>query len=377
MKITDVEVLELRSPGFDCAIYDSSWTTCVLRIQTDVGISGISEVDSVPSVIRSIIYTEPYHSRAQGLASVLLGQDPLEVEGLWDRMYDATYLYGRRGAVVHAMSAIDIALWDIRGKVAGLPVSALLGGSAARDRIRVYGTVYPLGATREEMLRNLDDALKRGLRALKICAEPFWRADPGTSAEIVRMVRSHVGDDIDVMIDGVGVWQDADEVLPLLPLLREQRIGWLEAPLPLENLDGYARLQGHGVPIGGADLGMTTRFECRDMLDRGRADILQPDITMVGGYTELLRIARSARERGRRIILHGYKTNILNAINLNFLRQHWADEMLEYSLSPSPLLAHLTMETFPIGPNGRVAAPTGHGIGVTLNETVVAAYRVQ
>jgi L-alanine-DL-glutamate epimerase-like enolase superfamily enzyme len=179
------------------------------------------------------------------------------------------------------------------------------------------------------------------------------------------------------MLDGVAVWHKAEEVLPLLPVLRDQGIGWLESPLPLENIDGYARVQGHGVPIGGGDLGMTTRHEFLSMLDQGKADILQPDITMAGGYTELIRISQEARRRGKRVIPHGYKSNILNAVNLNFLSQHWGDEMLEYSLSPSPLLSKLTNETFPVDTDGTVRIPAGPGIGVTLNEEVVMAYRVR
>lgn len=368
--------MELRVPGFDASFYDSSWSDCVVLIHTDAGISGISEVDSVPAVIRAIVDSAPYHSSAMGLKSILVGQNPLNAEHLWERMFEATYLYGRRGAVIHAMSGIDIALWDIRGKAAGKPVSTLLGGNGRRARIKAYGTVYPLGRTNEEIFRNLDVALQRGLRALKICAEPRWREEPGVACDIVRKVRDHVGAGIDLMIDGVGAWRSADEILPLMPMFRDHRIGWLEAPLPLEDIDGYRRLQGHGTPIGGGDLGMTTRYEYAGMIERGKADILQPDISMVGGYSEMMIVSSMARDAGRRIVPHGYKTNILNAINLNFLSQHWAEEMLEYSLSPSPLLRELTLETFPLDEDGMVSVPTGAGLGVTLNEDALSAYRV-
>lgn len=376
MKITEIEVIELRAPGFDASYYDSSWSTCVIRIHTDSGISGISEVDSVPSVVRAIIEADTYHSQAIGLKSALLGQDPLNVEGLWDRMYQETYLYGRRGAVIHTISGIDIALWDIRAKVAGKTVSSLLGGSSRRTKIKAYGTVYPLGRTHGEILQHLDNALQRGLRAFKICAEPIWQEEPDAVSDIIQTVRSHIGPEADLMVDGVAVWQDAKDVLSLMPLLREQRVGWLEAPLPLENLDGYRCLQGHGIPIGGGDLGMTTRYEFADMLHRGKADILQPDITMAGGFSEVMRISHMANDAGRRVIPHGYKTNILNAINLNFLSQHWVEEMLEYSLSPSPLLADLTLETFPLDENGMVSVPSGPGLGVTLNQDALRTYQI-
>ena len=376
MKITDVEVLELRAPGFDASIYDSSWSTCVIRVHTDAGICGISEVDSVPAVVRAIVEAEPDRGNALGLKSVILGQDPLEPGRLWDRMFEATYMYGRRGVVIHAMSGIDIALWDICGKAAGKPVSALLGGSGQRTRIKAYGTVYPLGRTDDEIAGALDNALGCGLRAVKIAAEPIWREEPELACDIVRKVRGHIGADIDLMLDGVGVWQDPEEILPLIPFLRDQRVSWLEAPLPLEKVEGYGRLHGHGIPIGGGDLGMTTRYEYAAMIETGKADILQPDITMVGGYSEMMIVSAMARDAGRRIVPHGYKTNILNATNLNFLAQHWADEMLEYSLSPSPLLRSLTLETFPLDADGMAFVPAGPGLGVTLDEAIVSAYRV-
>ena len=127
MKITDVETIELRVPGWDGAAFDGSYDDCVVLVHTDAGVTGIAEVDSVPSVIRAIIDAPRSHAHAMGLKHALIGQDPLQTEALWERMYDLTSYYGRRGAVIHAISAIDIALWDIRGKVAGKPVSALLG----------------------------------------------------------------------------------------------------------------------------------------------------------------------------------------------------------------------------------------------------------
>jgi len=375
MKITAVEILELHAPGFDSSFYDSSWSDCVIRIHTDEGISGIAEVDSVPSVIRAIIDAPPYHSQALGLKSVLVGRDPLNITELWDRMYDATYLYGRRGAVIHAMSGIDIALWDIKGKAAGKPVSALLGGSNPRGRVKAYGTVFPLGGTHREIRLNLDAALEQGLRAVKICADQAWRSDHESACEIIRIAREHIGAEVDLMIDGVGVWKRAEEVFPLLPALRESNVAWLEAPLPLENMDEYRNLQGQGIPIGGGDLGMTTRYEYAEMVERGGADILQPDITMVGGLSEMMVVSSMARKAGRRLVPHGYKSNILNAINLAFLSQHWADEMIEYSLSPSPLLKHLTVETFPVDEDGMVSVPTRPGLGVTLNEDALMRFR--
>lgn len=374
MKITDIETIPLRVPGWTGETFDGSYDNCVIRVHTDAGLTGIAEVDSVPSVIAAIVEAPRSHSHAMGLKEVLLGQDATDVEALWDRMYDLTSYYGRRGVVIHAIAAIDIALWDLRGKATGKPLSALLG-TPRRDRVLAYGTVYPLGETPDAVRRAIDRGLARGLRAIKIVADPHWRQDLARTEGLIRAARDHVGPDIRLMVDAATAWTHADEGLPLMPLFRDYGFDWVEAPLPLDDLAGHARFQGFGIPIGGGDLGLTTRFEYDQMFREGLIDIAQPDVTMVGGLTELMRVARMAGERGKRVVTHGYKSNITIACNLGFLAQHGADEPCEYSTSESPLRWTLTQEDFPIGPDGRIAVPTEPGLGVTLNDEAVARFR--
>jgi L-alanine-DL-glutamate epimerase-like enolase superfamily enzyme len=374
MRITDIEVLELRVPGWTAETFDGSYDNCVIRVRTDEGIDGIAEVDSVPAVIRAIIEAPSSHTHARGLKDAVVGQDPLEIEALWERMYDATSYYGRRGVVIHAISGIDIALWDIKGKALGKPVSELLG-QPKRDRLRAYGTVYPLGETPDEVRRTIDRGLKLGLRAIKIVADPFWRDDLDHTALLIRTARAHVGPNVQLMVDAATAWSRAEEGLPLMPIFKEYGFAWVEAPLPIDDLDGHARFQGFGVPIGGGDLGLTTRFEYEEMFRRGKVDIAQPDVTMVGGLTELKRVAAVAKSLDKRVVTHGYKSNITIAANLAFLAQHEDEEILEYSTSESPLRWELTRERFPIEKDGRVAVPKGPGLGVTLDETVVERFR--
>lgn len=375
MKIADIEVIELRVPGWTGNSFDGSYDNCVVLVHTDRGLTGIAEVDSVPSVIRAIVDAPRSHTHAMGLKEAIVGADPADVEGLWDRMYDLTSYYGRRGAVIHAISAVDIALWDLRGKALGKSVGALLG-KRQRDRVLAYGTVYPLGETPEEVRKNIDRGLKLGLKAIKIVADPFWREDIDKTAGLIRAAREHAGPGIRLMVDAATAWAKADEGLPLMPIFKEYDFFWVEAPLPIDDLDGHARFQGFGVPIGGGDLGLTTRFEYEQAFERGKIDIAQPDVTMVGGITELMRVAELARNRGKRVVTHGYKSNITIAANLAFLSQHWMDEPCEYSTSQSPLRWRLTKEDFPIGADGRVAVPQGPGLGVTLNPETVAKFRV-
>jgi L-alanine-DL-glutamate epimerase-like enolase superfamily enzyme len=375
MRITGIEVIELRVPGWTGNTFDGSYDNCVVLVHTDEDVTGLGEVDSVPSVIRAIIEAPRSHTHAMGLREILVGQDPTDISGLWDRMYDATSYYGRRGAVIHAISAVDIALWDICGKLRNAPLAELLGGRR-RDRVLAYGTVYPLGETPDDMRRNIDRGLKLGLRAIKIVADPFWRDDLDKTAGLIRAAREHVGPDIRLMVDAATAWSRAEEGLPLMPIFREHGFFWVEAPLPLDDLEGHARFQGFGVPIGGGDLGLTTRFEYETMFALGKIDIAQPDVTMVGGLTELMRLSVMARGLGKRVVTHGYKSNITIAANLAFLAQHWADEPLEFSTSQSPLRWELTNERFPIDKDGMVAVPTAPGLGVSLDRQTVDRYRV-
>jgi L-alanine-DL-glutamate epimerase-like enolase superfamily enzyme len=375
MNIIGIDVTELRVPGWDARSFDGSYDNCVVQVHTDVGISGLAEVDSVPGVIRAIIEAPSSHVHARGLREALLGRDASDVEGLWEVMYEATSYYGRRGAVIHAISAIDIALWDIRGKAAGKPVVEMLG-EKRRERVKAYGTVYPLGETADEVRRNLDRGLELGVTAVKIVAERSWRDNLGMAEVLIRTARDHVGQGIDLMVDAAGAWDIAEHGLPLMPAFRDCRFLWVEAPLPLDDLSGHARFQGFGIPIGGGDLGLTTRFEYRELFERGKVDIAQPDVTMAGGLTELKRIAALAGQAGKRVVPHGYKSNITIACNLAFLGHHSSEEMLEYSTSRSPLRWELTNERFEIGSDGRVAVPHAPGLGVSLNPEALRLYRV-
>jgi L-rhamnonate dehydratase len=150
----------------------------------------------------------------------------------------------------------------------------------------------------------------------------------------------------------------------------------LEAPLPLDDIEGHARMAATGFPLGVGDLGLTHTSEFVEAMDRGGASICQPDITMVGGFTGIRKIAAAARERGKRVITHGYKTNIEIAANLHFLANHWAPELLEYSMSRSPLRWETTCEQFRVDEDGMVAVPRTAGLGLRLNEATLERYRV-
>jgi len=362
-------------PGTDALVNAGIDWTCLVLVHTDAGISGVAEVTSVPSIVKAIVGAPADLMRARGLEAILIGQDPTNIGALWQRMYDYTAWHGRRGVVIHAIGAIDIALWDLLGKLQGKPVSALLGG-ARRTGVRAYATLYPTGQTPDGIRRTLDPALRRGFRGFKICADDSWRANPDRVDLLLGTARRHIGTDAALIVEAVWVFRSADEVLSLMPVFREHHVTWLEAPLPLDDLDGHAALCGHGVPIGAGDNALTTRFEFAAMIERGGVDIVQPDVALAGGYSEMLRIAALAGRHGRRIIPHGYKTSITDAINVAFMAQHERDDFIEYALTDSPLRHGLIAESFQPDSEGRIAVSEAPGLGITLRREVMDRYRV-
>ncbi|HOA72151.1 MAG TPA: mandelate racemase/muconate lactonizing enzyme family protein [Phycisphaerae bacterium] len=375
MRITNIQALHMRVEDPNIGLFDGSYDTCAIVVSTDEGITGIGEVESLPQAVQAIIHAMPAHNHARGLAELLIGEDPRDPERLWNLMYEATDYVGRRGLVMHAIGGIDIALWDIAGQAAGKPVYELLGG-ARRDRVLAYGTIYPIARKADEVRRQVNEARGMNLRAFKLCADPWWLDDLKLTAELLHTARREAGDDAILIIDAALAYRTVEEGMRLLPIFKDIGIYFLEAPLPLDDLAGHKAMSGHGLPLGVGDLGLTHVDEFIDFMDRGGADICQPDITMVGGFTGIRKIARAAAERGKRVITHGYKTNIEIAANLHFLANHVDEEILEWSTSKSPLRWNTTIERFPVEPDGKVRVPNAPGLGVRLDWDFVMAHCV-
>jgi L-alanine-DL-glutamate epimerase-like enolase superfamily enzyme len=272
------------------------------------------------------------------------------------------------------MGGIDLALWDLRGKIAGKPVHALIGG-AQRDRLPAYGTIYPIERTPEGVKRQVEAGMELNLRNFKLVADPWWMDDLALTGRLLQSGRKAAGDDARLIVDAALSYRTADDGLRLLPVLKDANIWFLEAPLPLDDVEGHARMAGKGIPLGVGDLGLTHVLEFIEMMDRGGADICQPDISQVGGFTGILKVAAAAKERGKRVITHGYKSNIEIAANLHFLAAQKVEEILEFSLSHSPLRWKTTNEHFPVDTDGNVHVPQAPGLGVSLNPEIVDLYR--
>jgi len=375
MKITDIQAIHLRVEDPNIGLFDGSYDDCVIRVETDEGVTGIGEVETLADAVQAIVYARPAHSKAWGLRELLLGRDPSNPLKLWDLMYDSTSYVGRRGLMMHAIGGVDIALWDIAAQIRAVPIHELLGG-AHRDRIQAYGTIYPMATTESGVKRQVEDAMQRlRLRNVKFAADPWWMEDLDLTHRLLRSAREVLGEG-SLIVDAALSYKTADEGLKLVPILKDVGVLFLEAPLPLDDVAGHARMAEAGIPLGVGDLGLTHVDEFIEAMDRGGASICQPDITSVGGFTGILRIAKAARERGKRVITHGYKTNIEIAANLHFLANHRDAELLEYSTSKSPLRWEATEESILVDNDGMVAVPKSPGLGVHLNPAAIERYRV-
>jgi len=373
MKITKVEAIHLRVEDPNIGLFDGSYDDCVIVIHTDEGLTGLGETESLAPAIQAIVNGPSAHTHARALKEILIGSDPTDPE-LWQRMYDATDYVGRRGLVMHAIGGIDLALWDLRGKIAGKPVHALIGG-AQRDRLPAYGTIYPIERTPDGVKQQVEAGKKLNLRNFKLVADPWWMDDLALTGRLLQAGRKAAGTEAHLIVDAALSYQTADEGLGLLPVLKDAGIWFLEAPLPLDDVAGHARMAGQGIPLGVGDLGLTHVLEFIEMMDRGGADICQPDISQVGGFTGILKVAAAAAKRGKRVITHGYKTNIEIAANLHFLAAQRKEEILEFSLSHSPLRWKTTLEHFPVESDGCVRVPQAPGLGVSLNPEIVVLHK--
>jgi L-rhamnonate dehydratase len=369
MTITGVEALHLRLPNVE-EIADGTQDVLIVRIHTDSGLTGIGEVSSQSYVAKAIFEAPRSAERRHGLAFLLRGQDPLEVEGLWQHMYHHTNRYGRRGAVIHAMSGADIALWDLRGKALGRPAYELLGG-AHRKTVRAYAS-YLFGATPRETAELAREATDLGLTAVKFGWGPFGK-DPATDLAHVEAARRVAGDKRDVMVDA-GCAFDVPTALERANLLAPLGIGWLEEPLSQDNLKGYAELcAASPVPIAAGE-GEVTRWGFEDLLERG-LHVIQPDVAICGGLTVARQASEMARAAGRRCVPHCFSTGVNLAASLHWMAASADGDLVEYCLRPSPLMRKLVRNLPPLI-DGRVPVPQGPGLGIELDEHVVNEFRV-
>ena len=387
--VAEVEALVVSVPAAGNAFAEGAEETLLVRVTDAEGRCGIGESVCTPAVVKAMIEQETIHFWSQGIRDLIVGADPIEARALYDRVYHASFYHGRRGTLIQALSAVDIALWDLAGRQLGLPVYKLLGGARC-DRLRPYATLYPgdiYGGPVEPLLaeiaRQAEIALDQGLRAVKV---PMLFGPEVSDARIVEIVRRcrEVIDalaadcgEVAVALDFGYRWRDWHDAAWTLKRIEGCGIYFAEAPLRHDDLDGHAKLAAVSpVRVGGAEFA-AGRWEVREWLERGGVSLVQPGVSRAGGFTELMRIAEMCEMHGAQLVPHSFATGITDAANFHLQAASLTVPMVEFRssrLGPSRLRTELVSPPEPAIVDGYAELPTGPGLGLELNEDLVAAH---
>ena len=369
MKIDQVicQILRVESVQQKTA---SCQDVALVRVRTDDGLEGIGEADASPEVIKAIIDAPFSHNIACGLREILIGENPLETERLWQKMYRRTMYYGRSSVTICAMSAVDMALWDLKGKYFKQPIHRLLGGKQ-HDRIKAYASIL-FGRNGKQTKEIGQRWVNAGYAAVKFGWEPMGQSET-LDLELVRGAREGIGEDNTLLIDAGCVW-DARTALTRAYAFAEFDIDWLEEPLRPSDVEGYAWLRDRSpVPIAGGEE-ECGRESFRPLIDRHALDVYQVDISR-NGFTDAAYIRARVEEIGARLCNHCYTSPITVAASLHWLATCRDAFIFEDCVDDSPMRHELTHEKLQ-AKDGWISAPDGPGLGITLNDEFVKKYRV-
>jgi L-alanine-DL-glutamate epimerase-like enolase superfamily enzyme len=364
MKITHV-ICQVLRVGKVAAKTASCQDAVLVRIRADDGSEGIGEADSSPEVVKAIVDAPFSHNIACGLRELLIGENPLETERLWQKMLRGTLYFGRTSVTITAMAAIDMALWDLKGKHFGEPIHRLLGGKQ-HDKIPAYASILfgRDGSETTDIGRRWREA---GYRAVKFGWEPMGQSE-ALDLELVRGARKGLGDDATLLIDAGLVW-DARTALRRAHQFADYNIGWLEEPLRPDDVDGYAWLRDRSpVPIAAGE-GECGREAFRPLIDRHALDVYQVDLSRCG-FTDAAYIKQRVEEIGARLCNHCYTSPLTVAASLHWLSTCRDAFLFEDCVEDLPLRHELTIEKVQAS-GGSIDVLDRPGLGVTLNEDFV------
>jgi len=337
----------------------------LVEIQTDEGINGIGSVFTSKALVEGALGL---------LRPNLIGENALEPERVCEKLHQMTFWQGRGGSVTHAISGIDIALWDILGKTTGQPVGRLLGGFY-RDKIKPYGSL--LFEDPKTFPATLQDALDRGFKALKLGWGPFGRVDKHMDERLIQIARDTCGPDVEIMVDAGGsdaFWpHNYKWAVETAKMLGNYNITWFEEALPPDDIEGHILLRQHSpVPIAGGEV-LTRRQSFQPWIERGAYDIIQPDATKVGGISEIRRLIWTAYDHNVLLVTHGWNTAIGLAADLHLAAAHPTARWVEY-ITPSPYIEDIIINKFQLDENGLLTIPTTPGLGIELDWEAVKHY---
>ena len=369
MKIREIRAIGLRGAtpegGWSDELEQDDCVHTLIIVATDEGVTGLGSVFTNDGLVRSALAVlEPLYA----------GETALEPERVSEKLHQNTFWLGRGGAMTHTISGIDIALWDLLGKATGQPVGRLLGG-CYRDRVRPYASILmDAPAALAEYLLQLKE---QGFRAFKIGWGPFGRRSHDLDEEIVAAARDAIGPDALLMVDAGGsdaFWTNGYKwALRTARMLADYNVAWFEEPLQPDALEDYVLLRRNApLPIAGGEV-LTRRQSFQPWLQAGAFDIVQPDVTKVGGISEERRIAWMAQEHGVRFIPHGWNTAVGLAADLQLASAFADTDLVEY-LTGSPYVDEIAAGGWKLDTDGMLPIPDAPGLGLTLDMDAVARY---
>jgi L-alanine-DL-glutamate epimerase-like enolase superfamily enzyme len=382
MKITNVEVLVLKSPGLYKRPENAEEPVGptymgLVRVSTDAGITGYSDMETSATVAKAAVeapsWSEPGTECFEGLASLIIGENPLEPERLWYKMYRGSIYYGRRGVAIQAISAIDIALWDIAGKFYGQPVCVLLG-ARWRDRVRAYASTLfrPTPASMREAARVY---LDKGFTAIKFGWGVFGE-DRANDVKLVEAARLAMGDKNDLLIDtGWFVERTPKEAIQVVRSLEPYRPFFVEEILHPENYDGYRTVADAVETLIACGEQEATEWGFQELITRAKVDIVQPDLTRCGGFTVARKIVHMAERANVLVIPHSWSSDLLTAASLHLNAFQRRAVFVEFNTSQGPLSRELAKKPLTLA-DGYLEVPSAPGLGVEVDERVIEKYRI-
>ncbi len=361
MKIIDVELsdpvyIPFRQMTDAINTLPTVMTYSFLRLYTDEGVTGLSITEG-GALNRLLIESS--------LKPYLIGEDPLDNERIWEKMYWASLQYGRRGAAITALSALDITVWDLKGKILNQPVHRLLGGH--RDTVASYGSGVNLNYSDEELVKEMSDYAASGFRMVKM---KIGRREPEDDLRRVRLVREAIGPDVDLAVDVNNGWS-LQTAIRMARKLEDYDIYWLEEPILADEIDNLAKLAREtNIPIAVGE-NHYAKWEFKELMERGAVEIVQADVGKCGGVTEFIKIAALADAYGLPVCPH--HTEYIDAPLVAAVPNGLFHEYIHEWFVP---MRRVFID--PIKPgNGQVSPLDKPGFGIELNEAAIEELTVK
>lgn len=369
MKIREIHAFGLRGEtpagGWSAELEADDCVHTLVEVLTDEGITGIGSVFTSARLVEASLHA---------LRPLYSGESAIEPERVSEKLHQHTFWQGRGGAITHTISGIDIALWDIFGQVTGQPIGRLLGGRY-KDGIKPYASL--LMTEPAQLSERLQAVKQAGFRAFKLGWGPFGRVNSATDEAMVRAARETVGPECDLMIDAGAsdaYWPGTYKwALQTAQMLAAYEVAWFEEPLRPDDLDGYVALRRQSpVPIAGGEV-LTRRQSFQPWLTAGAFDIVQPDVTKVGGISEERRIAWMAADHNIVFVPHGWNTAIGLAADLQLASAMPTTPWVEY-LTGAPYIDELVLDPWRLDEDGMLPIPSGPGLGIRLDPDAVERF---